>query len=66
MQPFSTILCRSLQKQVANFFHPCVDMTWSVKGFEGPSFLIVLSFYRQRVLMAFSESSGRHYLMSQL
>jgi hypothetical protein len=35
-----------------DFFDPHVNMTWSPKGFEGPSFWIIRSFYRQRVLMA--------------
>jgi hypothetical protein len=35
-----------LHHQVDDFFHQCVNITWLAKGFEGPSLLILRSFYR--------------------
>jgi hypothetical protein len=36
----------------------CAKMAWNVKGFGGPSFLILHSFYRYRVLVVLQQTQA--------
>jgi len=41
-----------LHQHADDFFHQCVNMTWSTKGSRGPLLLIIRSFYKQGVSIA--------------
>jgi hypothetical protein len=42
-----------LHQQVNDFLHQCANMAWLTKGSRGPLLLIICSFYRQRLSLAF-------------
>jgi hypothetical protein len=33
------------------FFNECANITWGTKGAKGPPFLVLRTFYKQRVLV---------------
>jgi hypothetical protein len=55
-----------LHHQVNNFLHQHANVTWSMKGFGGPFLLIIRSFYRQGLSMAFQRVQSLIVLHRQL
>ncbi len=48
------------------FFYRYVNMAWSVKGFRGPSLLIIRSFYRQQLCVWLSRRVQATTLLHQV